>query len=142
MRIYKECEKTKKEAMPYLFALKILNVGIGVYVGFRDAKGIPLDLEDKTILLSAPAIISGGNATIFGHFMRKRIREASTNPQHEINATLQQIAETDEELRELQSRSTEFAIGKTYHKTIAQTVVHTALNTGIGYCVGYTLGKM
>ena len=66
MRIYKECEKTKKEAMPYLFALKILNVGIGAYVGFRDAKGIPIDLEDKTILLSAPAIISGGNSTING----------------------------------------------------------------------------
>ncbi len=113
---------------------EIISIGAGLYVGFKDGQGIPINSATRYSLLAAPTVLRGAIhiSMIYG---RNRFAKF-------IKGQLEKMVDesANEQIRNMDTFPNRPLILNP--KEIARGMGKTALETGAGYIAGYGLAKI
>jgi hypothetical protein len=149
MGIETESEKANQNKLVEGIAkiVKIVNetckVGIGVYVGFMDGQGTPIDPAAKYTLLAAPCVLSGAFILSFSSIAQKSMKYAIDTEPSWTEEILSDVP--DDKKPEAVEKMKEFAYVVLPQRTYgdaAKSAGITSIKTGAGYAIGYGLARL
>ncbi|MFH1637468.1 MAG: hypothetical protein ABIB71_03520 [Candidatus Woesearchaeota archaeon] len=131
----------KQKRRPFLSQVvgNLAKVGLGMYVGYMDGKGIPLDPTMKYLILAAPATVTAATISIGMSFAKDSVSKALNSS--DLEQKLEKELGKEEAEKEME-RMQDFVENASIAKETALGAGITALKTGIGYAAGYFLAPI